>query len=42
MQLGPLELAMSYIRRSGRVDDERLREMAPRFMAQYDAARTQA
>jgi 2-polyprenyl-6-methoxyphenol hydroxylase-like FAD-dependent oxidoreductase len=40
MQLGPLELAMSYIRRSGRVDDDRLREMAPRFMAQYDAART--
>ena len=40
MQLGPLELAMSYVRRSGRVDDERLREMAPRFMAQYDAART--
>jgi 2-polyprenyl-6-methoxyphenol hydroxylase-like FAD-dependent oxidoreductase len=38
MQLAPLDMAMSYIRRSGRVDDERLRETAPRFMAQYDAA----
>jgi 2-polyprenyl-6-methoxyphenol hydroxylase-like FAD-dependent oxidoreductase len=36
MQLAPVKLAMSYIRRSGRVDDERLRAMAPRFMAQYD------
>jgi 2-polyprenyl-6-methoxyphenol hydroxylase-like FAD-dependent oxidoreductase len=40
MQLAPLDLAMSYIRRSGRVDDERLREAAPRFMARYDAARS--
>ena len=39
MQLAPLDMAMSYIRRSGRVDDERLREAAPRFMARYDAAR---
>ena len=39
MQLAPLDLAMSYIRRSGRVDDERLRSMAPRFMALYDAGR---
>ena len=37
MRLAPAELAMSYIRRSGRVDDERLRAMAPRFMALYDA-----
>ena len=29
----PLDLAMSYIRRSGRIDAERLRAMAPRFMA---------
>ena len=38
-RLAPLDLAMSYIRRSGRVDDDRLRAMAPRFMAQYDAHR---
>jgi 2-polyprenyl-6-methoxyphenol hydroxylase-like FAD-dependent oxidoreductase len=38
MRLAPLELAMSYVRRSGRVDDERLRAMAPRFMALYDVA----
>jgi 2-polyprenyl-6-methoxyphenol hydroxylase-like FAD-dependent oxidoreductase len=39
MRLAPAELAMSYIRRSGRVDDQRLRAMAPRFMALYDAGR---
>ncbi len=42
MRLAPLDMAMSYIRRSGRVDDERLRETAPRFMARYDAARSTA
>jgi 2-polyprenyl-6-methoxyphenol hydroxylase-like FAD-dependent oxidoreductase len=42
MQLVPLDMAMSYIRRSGRIDDERLRETAPRFMARYDAARRTA
>jgi 2-polyprenyl-6-methoxyphenol hydroxylase-like FAD-dependent oxidoreductase len=42
MQLSPLDMAMSYIRRSGRIDDERLRETAPRFMARYDAARRTA
>lgn len=39
MQLAPLDLAMSYIRRSGRVDKERLRTMSPRFMARYDGSR---
>lgn len=37
MQLAPANLAMSYIRRSGRVDDQRLRMMAPKFMTVYDA-----
>lgn len=37
MRLAPAELAMSYIRRSGRVDNDRLRTMAPRFMARYHA-----
>jgi 2-polyprenyl-6-methoxyphenol hydroxylase-like FAD-dependent oxidoreductase len=32
MALGPREFAMSYITRSGRVDEERLREMSPEFV----------
>ncbi len=36
MRLDPLELAMSYLMRSGRIDADRLRAMSPRFMAQYD------
>ena len=35
MRLAPLELAMSYITRSQRIDDDRLRAMSPGFMAQY-------
>lgn len=41
IRLEPLDLAMSYIQRSGRVDGERLRAMAPRFMARYDRSRAQ-
>jgi 2-polyprenyl-6-methoxyphenol hydroxylase-like FAD-dependent oxidoreductase len=35
MRLAPLDLAMSYITRSERIDEDRLRGMAPRFMALY-------
>ena len=39
MQLDPLDLAMSYITRSERVDQGRLRAMSPNFMARYAASR---
>jgi 2-polyprenyl-6-methoxyphenol hydroxylase-like FAD-dependent oxidoreductase len=38
MDLSPREFAMNYIRRSGRVDLARLREMAPRFMEWHEKA----
>jgi 2-polyprenyl-6-methoxyphenol hydroxylase-like FAD-dependent oxidoreductase len=38
MELAPLDFAMSYIQRSGRVDIERLRKLSPRFVAQYERA----
>ena len=37
MRLAPLEFAMSYITRSGRVDLNRLRKVSPRFVAEYEA-----
>jgi 2-polyprenyl-6-methoxyphenol hydroxylase-like FAD-dependent oxidoreductase len=37
MKLGLMDFAHSYITRSGRIDDQRLRAMAPEFMARYDA-----
>ena len=39
MKLGLMDFAMSYITRSGRIDEARLRAMAPAFMARYDASR---
>jgi len=39
MKLDPVDFAYSYITRSGRIDDDRLRAMAPQFMARYDASR---
>ncbi len=41
LELPPLEFAHSYLTRSGRVDDYRLRQLSPRFMAAYDAYRKQ-
>ncbi len=37
MKLDLMEFAHSYITRSGRIDDTRLRTMAPNFMARYEA-----
>ncbi|MBT3808908.1 MAG: monooxygenase, partial [Rhodospirillaceae bacterium] len=39
MQLTPQEFGYSYMTRSGRVDDDRLRQLAPNFMADYEAAK---
>jgi 2-polyprenyl-6-methoxyphenol hydroxylase-like FAD-dependent oxidoreductase len=36
MKLPPIEFGYSYITRSGRIDDDRLRRSAPNFMASYD------
>jgi 2-polyprenyl-6-methoxyphenol hydroxylase-like FAD-dependent oxidoreductase len=37
MALPPLDFAMSYIQRSGRIDLDRLRKLSPKFIARYDA-----
>jgi 2-polyprenyl-6-methoxyphenol hydroxylase-like FAD-dependent oxidoreductase len=42
MRLDLMDFAYSYITRSGRIDDARLREMSPRFMARYDAPRSRS
>jgi hypothetical protein len=39
MKLDLLDFAYSYITRSGRIDDSRLRAMSPSFMARYEALR---
>ena len=39
MRLAPSDMAYSYITRSGRIDDARLRAMSPAFMAHYEASR---
>ena len=42
MNAPPLDFAFDYITRSGRVDIERLRGLAPRFMARYEAEKAAA
>jgi 2-polyprenyl-6-methoxyphenol hydroxylase-like FAD-dependent oxidoreductase len=39
MKLGLMDFAYSYITRSGRIDEARLRAMSPAFMARYQASR---
>ena len=39
MRLPPLDFAFDYITRSGRIDMDRLRTLAPRFMARYETKR---
>jgi 2-polyprenyl-6-methoxyphenol hydroxylase-like FAD-dependent oxidoreductase len=38
MALPPLDFAMSYLMRSGRIDRDRLAKMSPHFLAQFEAA----
>jgi len=42
MKLNLMDFAYSYITRSGRIDDARLRAMSPAFMAHYEASRPRA
>jgi 2-polyprenyl-6-methoxyphenol hydroxylase-like FAD-dependent oxidoreductase len=42
MKLDMMDFAHSYITRSGRIDDARLRTMAPNFMARYEAEKAAA
>jgi 2-polyprenyl-6-methoxyphenol hydroxylase-like FAD-dependent oxidoreductase len=39
MNLGLMDFAYSYITRSGRIDEARLRAMSPTFMARYEGSR---
>ena len=39
MQRAPLDLAMSYVMRSGRIDRERLRRQSPAFVARWEKGR---
>ncbi len=39
MQLAPIDLAMSYVMRSGRIGLDRLRQLSPRFVERYERER---
>lgn len=39
MRLAPVDLAMSYVTRSGRVDLDRLRKLSPRFVRRFEEER---
>lgn len=39
MALAPMDFAMSYLTRSGRIGPDRLRRLSPQFMAAYETAR---
>ncbi|MDI3470139.1 MAG: Salicylate hydroxylase [Pseudolabrys sp.] len=39
MALAPIDFAMAYVQRSGRIDLERLRKLSPKFVARYEASR---
>jgi 2-polyprenyl-6-methoxyphenol hydroxylase-like FAD-dependent oxidoreductase len=39
MRLEPIDFAMSYVTRSGRIDLKRLRQISPRFAARYERER---
>lgn len=39
MRLAPIDFAMSYLTRSGRIDRTKLRDLSPRFMARYESER---
>jgi 2-polyprenyl-6-methoxyphenol hydroxylase-like FAD-dependent oxidoreductase len=42
MELGLMDFAYSYVTRSGRIDDARLRAASPAFMARYEASRKES
>jgi 2-polyprenyl-6-methoxyphenol hydroxylase-like FAD-dependent oxidoreductase len=42
MRLAPVDLALSYITRSGRIDIDRLRRLSPRFVDQFERNRSAA
>jgi 2-polyprenyl-6-methoxyphenol hydroxylase-like FAD-dependent oxidoreductase len=42
MKLAPVDFAMSYITRSGRIDLDRLRKLSPQFVARYQREHAQS